>query len=103
MGEVCNREVIWLYTLMGNSLVEIWILDELTKYDADFLCLQEVNITQYEDYFCVNLGEKGYKGPFWPKSRYKTMNDTDRRQVNRCARLTSMLLSYLLELVINFF
>jgi CCR4-NOT transcription complex subunit 6 len=61
------------------------ILEELLKYDADFLCLQEVDITQYEDYFCVNLGKKGYEGAFWPKSRYKTMNETDRRQVDGCA------------------
>ena len=61
------------------------ILDELTKYEADFLCLQEVDITQYEDYFCVNLGKKGYEGAFWPKSRYKTMNEADRRQVDGCA------------------
>lgn len=61
------------------------ILDELTKHDADFLCLQEVDITQYEDYFCVNLGKKGYDGAFWPKSRYKTMNEADRRQVDGCA------------------
>lgn len=61
------------------------ILDELTKHDADFLCLQEVDITQYEEYFCVNLGKKGYEGAFWPKSRYKTMNDADRGQVDGCA------------------
>lgn len=61
------------------------IMEEILKYDNDFLCLQEVDITQYEEFFCVNLSKHGYEGVFWPKSRYKTMNDTDRRQVDGCA------------------
>jgi len=61
------------------------ILEEILKYDNDFLCLQEVDITQYEEFFCVNLGKKGYEGVFWPKGRYKTMSDADRRQVDGCA------------------
>ncbi|KAF8624630.1 hypothetical protein AX15_005784 [Amanita polypyramis BW_CC] len=61
------------------------ILSELMMYDADFLCLQEVDITQYEDYFVKNLSAHGYDGVYWPKSRYKTMNDVDRRLVDGCA------------------
>jgi CCR4-NOT transcription complex subunit 6 len=61
------------------------ILDEVTKHDTDFVCLQEVDIAAYEDYFTVNLAQQGYEGVYWPKSRYKTMNDTDRRQVDGCA------------------
>ncbi|KAJ3510217.1 hypothetical protein NLJ89_g4809 [Agrocybe chaxingu] len=61
------------------------IMEELLKYDADFLCLQEVDIAQFEDYFAVSLAKKGYEGVFWPKSRYKTMNETDRRLVDGCA------------------
>jgi CCR4-NOT transcription complex subunit 6 len=61
------------------------ILTEITNYNADFLCLQEVDIAQFEDYFTKNLDEEGYDGVFWPKSRYKTMSDADRRQVDGCA------------------
>ncbi|KAF9474705.1 hypothetical protein BDN70DRAFT_815210 [Pholiota conissans] len=61
------------------------ILDEVTKHDTDFVCLQEVDIAAYEDYFTVNLAQLGYEGVYWPKSRYKTMNEADRRQVDGCA------------------
>lgn len=61
------------------------ILTEIMNYDADFLCLQEVDIAQYEDYFMQHLSGQDYEGIYWPKSRYKTMNDTDRRQVDGCA------------------
>jgi CCR4-NOT transcription complex subunit 6 len=61
------------------------ILGEVMNYNADFLCLQEVDIAQYEDYFIKHLKAKDYAGVYWPKSRYKTMNDADRRQVDGCA------------------
>lgn len=61
------------------------ILTEVMNSDADFLCLQEVDIAHYEDYFSKHLGDQGYEGVFWPKSRYKTMSDADRRQVDGCA------------------
>lgn len=61
------------------------ILTEVMNYDADFLCLQEVDIAQYEDYFIKHLEAQDYEGVYSPKSRYKTMNDADRRQVDGCA------------------
>ncbi|EGO00230.1 hypothetical protein SERLA73DRAFT_107255 [Serpula lacrymans var. lacrymans S7.3] len=61
------------------------ILTEIVNYDSDFLCLQEVDIAQYEDYFIKNLKAHDYEGVYWPKSRYKTMSDADRRQVDGCA------------------
>jgi len=61
------------------------ILNEVMTYNADFLCLQEVDIAQYEDYFIKHLKGQDYEGVYWPKSRYKTMNDADRRQVDGCA------------------
>ncbi|KAM6501851.1 glucose-repressible alcohol dehydrogenase transcriptional effector [Amanita muscaria] len=61
------------------------ILNEIMSYDADFLCLQEVDIGQYEEYFVKHLSAQGYEGVFWPKSRYKTMNEVDRRLVDGCA------------------
>jgi CCR4-NOT transcription complex subunit 6 len=61
------------------------ILSEVMDHGADLLCLQEVDIAQYEDYFMHHLTARGYEGVYWPKSRYKTMNETDRRQVDGCA------------------
>jgi len=61
------------------------ILTEVMSHNADFLCLQEVDIAQYEDYFMHHLTAQGYEGVYWPKSRYKTMNETDRRLVDGCA------------------
>lgn len=61
------------------------VLTELMACESDFLCLQEVGIGQYEDYFVKHLSGLGYDGVYWPKSRYKTMNDADRRLVDGCA------------------
>ncbi|KAI6157986.1 Endonuclease/exonuclease/phosphatase [Pisolithus tinctorius] len=61
------------------------ILTEVMNYDADFLCLQEVDIAQYEDYFVKHLQAQDYEGIYYPKSRYKTMSDVERRQVDGCA------------------
>ncbi|KAF9547701.1 hypothetical protein CPC08DRAFT_729657 [Agrocybe pediades] len=61
------------------------ILNEIVKHDVDVLCMQEVDIAQYEDYFSVHLAQRGYEGVFWPKSRYKTMKESDRRLVDGCA------------------
>jgi CCR4-NOT transcription complex subunit 6 len=61
------------------------ILTEAMNYDADFLCLQEVDTTQYEEYFIKHLQGQDYEGVYYPKSRYRTMSDADRRQVDGCA------------------
>ncbi|TFK67381.1 hypothetical protein BDN72DRAFT_770732 [Pluteus cervinus] len=61
------------------------ILTEVMNYDSEFICLQEVDIAQYEDYFTKHLSAQDYEGVYWPKSRYKTMNETDRRAVDGCA------------------
>lgn len=61
------------------------ILAEIQNYGADFICLQEVDIAQYEDYFLKKLGEANYSGVFSPKSRARTMSETERRRVDGCA------------------
>jgi CCR4-NOT transcription complex subunit 6 len=48
-------------------------------YEPDFLCLQDVHIVQYEDYFVKHLSARGYDGAYWCKA----MNDADR--VDGCA------------------
>ncbi|KAJ7772719.1 glucose-repressible alcohol dehydrogenase transcriptional effector [Mycena maculata] len=61
------------------------VLQEVTESKADIVCLQEVDMGQYEDFFSRHLVDLGYEGVYGAKSRYKTMQDSDRRQVDGCA------------------
>ena len=86
--ERCATERLYGYT---PSWALVWeyrkelILTEVMNYDADFLCLQEVDVAQYEDYFLHHLGGQGYEGVYWPKSRANTMEEAQRRLVDGCA------------------
>ena len=84
----CATERLYGYTpswaLRWDYRKEL-ILAEVLSHEADFVCLQEVDIANFEEYFQPNMSERGYEGVFWPKSRYKTMSDTDRRLVDGCA------------------
>lgn len=86
--EKCATERLYGYTpswaLSWEYRKEL-ILTEVMNYDADFLCLQEVDIGQYEDYFIKHLSEQDYEGVYWPKSRYKTMSGPERRLVDGSA------------------
>uniref|UniRef100_A0A8H7Y6Z8 CCR4-Not complex 3'-5'-exoribonuclease subunit Ccr4 n=1 Tax=Psilocybe cubensis TaxID=181762 RepID=A0A8H7Y6Z8_PSICU len=86
--ERCATEKVYGYTpswALAWSYRKGRILDEILKHDVDIICLQEMDIAQYEDYFTANLSQHGYEGVFWPKSRYKTMKESDRRLVDGCA------------------
>lgn len=61
------------------------ILQELMQYGADIICLQEVDVEQYEDFFVQSLKDQGYEGVFNPKSRARTMITEERRHVDGCA------------------
>jgi CCR4-NOT transcription complex subunit 6 len=61
------------------------ILHKLMSSETDFMCLQEVDTNNYEDYLIPSLKDQDYAGVFYPKSRAKTMNETERRQVDGCA------------------
>ena len=61
------------------------ILKELKEYDADIICLQEVDRENYEEYFSKELRATDYRGVFWPKSRARTMVEKDARLVDGCA------------------
>ncbi|KAJ3726915.1 Endonuclease/exonuclease/phosphatase [Lentinula raphanica] len=62
------------------------IREELLSHDADFICLQEVDVTSYEDFFLKHLSDAGYDSVYWPKSRAKTMsNENERRYVDGLA------------------
>lgn len=46
---------------------------------------QEVETDQFYNYFLPELKRDGYDGIFSPKSRAKTMAESDRRYVDGCA------------------
>lgn len=61
------------------------ILSEIVDRDADIVCLQEIDMENFEEFFSVNLAYREYKGVFWPKGRAKTMTDSERKAVDGCA------------------
>ncbi|KAJ8337474.1 hypothetical protein SKAU_G00364400 [Synaphobranchus kaupii] len=61
------------------------IMQEILSCNADIISLQEVETEQYYKYFLVELKEQGYDGFFSPKSRARTMSESDRKHVDGCA------------------
>ncbi|KNC96818.1 uncharacterized protein SPPG_08019 [Spizellomyces punctatus DAOM BR117] len=62
------------------------LLQDILNYSADIVCLQEMQMDQYEDFFRDQLSQLGgYEGVFFPKSRARTMAEYERRQVDGCA------------------
>lgn len=61
------------------------IMKEIKQYDADIICLQEVESGQFEAFFLPELKTAHYYGIFSPKSRAKTMNEQERKRVDGCA------------------
>ncbi|KAF9022063.1 hypothetical protein BDZ89DRAFT_990847 [Hymenopellis radicata] len=86
--EKCATDRLYGYTpswALGWDTRKEAIINEVLAQSADFICLQEVDIAQYEEFFTKRLGERNYEGVFWPKSRAKTMLESDRRLVDGCA------------------
>ncbi|KAJ2596393.1 Glucose-repressible alcohol dehydrogenase transcriptional effector [Coemansia sp. RSA 1721] len=61
------------------------IMAEIASLEPDIICLQEVEAGQYTDFFTEKLGDLGYEGVFWTKSRARTMSESERKQVDGCA------------------
>ncbi len=62
-----------------------FIMQEIISYGADLVCLQEVEMEQFENFFVPNLSEQDYESVFFPKSRARTMRDDEKRKVDGCA------------------
>eukprot|EP01114_Cavostelium_apophysatum_P020466 TRINITY_DN6864_c0_g1_i2.p1 TRINITY_DN6864_c0_g1~~TRINITY_DN6864_c0_g1_i2.p1 ORF type:complete len:609 (-),score=205.83 TRINITY_DN6864_c0_g1_i2:981-2807(-) len=58
----------WNYRKQG-------LLKEILAYDCDVICLQEVEVAQYTEFFQVELAKHGYAGVIAAKSRARTMED----------------------------
>ncbi|CAD6222039.1 GSCOCG00005303001-RA-CDS [Cotesia congregata] len=61
------------------------LMSEICYYNNDIICLQEVEIEQYDNFFLPNLQSMGYEGVFAQKSRALTMSEPKRRLVDGCA------------------
>ncbi|PAA52628.1 hypothetical protein BOX15_Mlig018267g2 [Macrostomum lignano] len=61
------------------------IMDELRAYQADILCLQEVETEQFGVFFRPELAKAGYEGIFSPKSRARTMTANESKYVDGVA------------------
>ncbi|KAI9207102.1 Endonuclease/exonuclease/phosphatase [Polychytrium aggregatum] len=62
------------------------LIQEILNYNPDIVCLQEVELGQYEDFFREQLSQHGeYDGVFHVKSRARTMAVSDQRGVDGCA------------------
>lgn len=61
-------------------------MQEILNYNADIVCLQEVESSQYDEYFRDQMSQHGeYDGVFYPKSRARTMDQYARKSVDGCA------------------
>jgi len=61
------------------------VLRQVLSHDADIICLQEVAVSEFSEFFKTELGRMDYAGVYKPKSRANTMNEKDRRTVDGCA------------------
>ncbi|MCJ1477503.1 Glucose-repressible alcohol dehydrogenase transcriptional effector [Lambiella insularis] len=61
------------------------ILSEIKARDADIVCLQEVDMENYNEFFRRELAVQHYKGVYSPRSRARTMADKEARSVDGCA------------------
>ncbi|XP_074115456.1 CCR4-NOT transcription complex subunit 6-like [Cotesia typhae] len=61
------------------------IMSEIFQYNADIICLQEVEMEQFDVFFLPNLQSMEYEGIFAPKSRALTMSELNRNLVDGCA------------------
>jgi CCR4-NOT transcription complex subunit 6 len=61
------------------------VLQEIRSGNADIVCLQEIDMDSFNEYFRSELAYNDYKGVFWPKTRARTMAEKDAKLVDGCA------------------
>jgi CCR4-NOT transcription complex subunit 6 len=61
------------------------VLQEIRSGNADIVCLQEIDMDSFNEYFRAELAYDDYKGVFWPKTRARTMAEKDAKMVDGCA------------------
>lgn len=75
--------------LPSGALVWDWrknkVLEEIRERDADILCLQEIDLHSYNEFFRNELAYNDYKGVYWQKTRATTMPEKEAKTVDGCA------------------
>ncbi|KAI0471042.1 glucose-repressible alcohol dehydrogenase transcriptional effector [Xylariaceae sp. FL0804] len=61
------------------------IMREFDERDPDVLCLQETAMDAFDNFFAPELSKRGYRGVFYPKTRYKHMTGKDQQSVDGCS------------------
>lgn len=61
------------------------LIREIKDHNADIVCMQEVDMESYNEFFRRELAYNDYRGVFWPKSRAKTMAEREAKYVDGCA------------------
>ena len=75
-----------MYCSYGHKLFHfVGILEEIRHYNADVVSLQEVETEQFYQFFLPEFEKDGYQGIFAPKSRAKTMQESEAKYVDGCA------------------
>lgn len=59
--------------------------EDVLAHNSDIVCMQEVETSTYWDFWVPLMGDMGYKGIFFSKTRSKTMSETESRKVDGCA------------------
>ncbi|ORZ23360.1 Endonuclease/exonuclease/phosphatase [Absidia repens] len=103
-GEVDDRFIVLCYNILCPRYVNdqkygytpSWalewdyrkelILSEIAEIEADIICLQELARHDYDTFLVPYLKDHGgFDGLFYPKSRAKTMAESERKWVDGCA------------------
>lgn len=61
------------------------ILQEIINAAADVVCMQELDVEQYTDFFAPQLKQHGYDGAHYPRTRARTMAPEEAKLVDGCA------------------
>lgn len=61
------------------------IMAEIQDRKADILCLQEVDVEAYNEFYRPKLAHDDFKGVYFPKTRARTMTEKEAKIVDGCA------------------
>lgn len=61
------------------------IKQQLLESKADIMCIQEIDMRNFHDYFLPELALENYQGIFQPKTRARTMSESEKKSVDGCA------------------
>ena len=88
LSETYANKTLYGYTpswaLAWNYRREL-IMKEVLNYRSDIICLQEVTVEIYKEFFTPVLSYEKYGGVYYPKTRTRTMNEEQKKKADGCA------------------